>query len=102
MLIENICKPESIPVGCVPPACRLYPIVSHVCWWMDMPWTYPPPDIPTLRHTHPLDFYQPQIYPPQTNPPLPQKGPIIKDTHPPQWTKRPVKTLPSSNFVGEL
>ena len=73
---KNINDKGTIPVGCVPPACQLYPVVFHVWEMGGYPtfWTYPPsvpclgggwvpPDICTplgipFGHTHP------ETYPP--------------------------------------
>ena len=44
----HLINQESIPVGCVPPACQPYPVVSHV-WGNGVGGVggYPPLDIPT-------------------------------------------------------
>ena len=92
---------ESIPVGCVPPACQPY-----IFWWLLLgvstsrgggrhlvptphPWdTYPP----YLRYQSPWDTYPLDNYPSDTYPtgrdlgpdiPTPWKGPGTRDTYPP-------------------
>ena len=44
--VFKLVKQEIIPVGCVPPACGLYPVVSHVCGWGEYPPLRPPLPLP--------------------------------------------------------
>ena len=115
-------KQESVPVGCVPPTFRPLYFRSHVPGSVGggeyLPWgpnvcgggEYPPLrshvqgyEYPLTRHTHALDIPNPlDIYldippPPWTY--LPLEGTWYQRYRPVD-RHTPVKTWPSSNFVG--
>ena len=70
-------KQYIIPVGCIPPTCQPYPVVSHVLGVVPTP------------QFHLGGGIYPWTYPPTTHP---WKGPGTRDTHPPPVDRQtPVK-----------